>query len=70
MSAATATARPRPALSPPGYASLAQAAGYCTLGVRTLRRHIRAGRLVAHKVGGRVMIAYRDLDALVRGETA
>ena len=51
--------------SPPGYTSVKGAANYTSLSAVKLRNLIREKRLQAHRVGDRILIAYRDLDRMV-----
>jgi excisionase family DNA binding protein len=47
------------------YATFEQAQDYTTLGRTSLEKLIREKRLTARKIGRRVVIAYKDLDALI-----
>jgi excisionase family DNA binding protein len=51
----------------PAYGSLEDAAAYTSLSPQTIRRLIDAGKLRSFRVGGRRLVAFSDLDALVRG---
>ncbi|QPK79263.1 excisionase family DNA-binding protein [Corynebacterium lizhenjunii] len=46
------------------YLSLKEAAEYSALSVRTLRRHIAEGRLVAYRAGRTIRLKPEDVDAL------
>ena len=65
MSAATVESSP--AARPPAYTSITGASTYTSLSVRTIRELISRGRLPQHRVGARVLLAFDDLDRLVRG---
>jgi excisionase family DNA binding protein len=47
------------------FATFEQAQAYTTLGRTSLEKLIREKRLTARKIGRRVVIAYKDLDALI-----
>lgn len=67
MSSASQVAAAGPAA---GYTSVEGASAYTSLSVNTIRRLIADGKLPSHKIGGRVLIGYPELERLVRGETA
>jgi excisionase family DNA binding protein len=56
------------AVRPPAYTSIDGAAGYLSVSSKTIRRRIEDGTLQANRVGTKYVIAYADLDRLVRGE--
>ncbi|MGA0122180.1 MAG: helix-turn-helix domain-containing protein [Gaiellales bacterium] len=45
--------------------TIAQAAARSGRGAETVRRWVRAGRLPAHRSGGRLLVHPEDLDALI-----
>ena len=49
-----------------GYTSVEGAASYTTLSDKRIRQLITANRLRAHRVDGRILVAYADLDVMVR----
>jgi excisionase family DNA binding protein len=64
------TYRPRPTDQPrrinKPYLSVKEAAKMATLAPSTIRLYIRKGKLKAHKVGRRVLIAKTDLESFLR----
>lgn len=53
-----------------GFLSLKNAAFYCDLSEKTLRRLIKQGRLTAYRPArGKVLIKKEELDALIEGST-
>ena len=46
--------------------TIEQTAGLLQVSSKTIRRHIRDGRLIAHRIGTQWRIAQRDLDLYLR----
>ena len=62
MSRLDAAVDRHPLPRPPTVATVGEAADYCRLSVRTLRRAIASKALPVQRVGARVLISYEALD--------
>ena len=57
---------PAASASLPKYFTLDEVAAHLQLSTKTLRRWIKAGDLVAHRIGRKLRISENDLQAFIR----